>query len=552
MKPGSALAVIMLLATVSVSLPAQRAARLSGLSRSSGFVVGGGNQENVNRVQLQLNATGGLMSMDIPSSWMNGWADQYNNYFVFDQGMWVSGKRGSLVGCVPYEWKTYTSAGPVIDGRPALLARPQEAIRYKVYSAIRGETADDNPDLWAWPADLGAPVDAQGKPRILGDQTLWSVFNTVDTGKTLNWNYVRTSSPQIVLPLEIRETVFAHYGDNADTSVWANAVFFEWAIYNKGTEQLDSVFLTFWTDLDLIDPYDDLPGVDTLSQTGYCWYGRDRAYGAAGYTLLYGPVVPSTGDTAVYFGKKRAGYKNIPLSSFWPIQDDSYPDGSSTGPPYSLKTAWNVVRGFTQSGAPIIDSSTRRSTKFPFAGDPISGSGSVCPWKFTGGGAGFMMTSGPCTIAAGDSQWIMLALLPSVKLNGVDAITRLRRNASYLRNQPYDSLITWKQRKALPTNPLPAFAIPETFAMKQCYPNPFNSGTTIPIDLPEKSRVRIEILNMLGQSIATLADDVLERGYKSISWYPVQSSGVYIVRMQAASLESARRWDGMQKIVFVK
>jgi hypothetical protein len=553
MKHATAIIVIILHAALSVSATAQHVSPPQRLSRTvAGVMVGGGNEENVNRVKLTLNATGGLADQWDQSAWVNGWGGNNSYAWLFDHGMWVTGKRNGLIGGMPYFWRTFAAPGPVINGRPALAARPQDSLRYRVYSVTRGDDAGTNPDIAAWPADLGAPVDAQGKPRILGDQTLWSVYNAVDTVKMLNWNYVRTPSPQIVLPLEIRETVFAHYGDRADTTVWASTVFFEWAIYNVGTEPIDSVYLTLWTDPDLIDPYYDIPAVDTSAQTGYCWYARDPAYGAAGYTLLYGPAVPSSRDSAVYFGKKRAGYKNLPLSSFWPIFDDSYPDGSNLSLPYSLKTAWNVVRGFMPLGAPMLDSSTRSPTKFPYAGDPITGKGALCPWLSTGGGAGFLMTTGPCTIAAGDSQWVMVALMPAARLNGIDAVSRLRMNAAYLRSLPYDSLFTRKQRGTLPAIPLPVFAIPETFAMRPCFPNPFNNGTTIHFDLPERSHVKIEILNVLGQSIAILADDVLERGVRSISWFPVQASGVYFVRVLAESLESPRRWSAMQKCVFIK
>jgi hypothetical protein len=163
-----------------------------------------------------------------------------------------------------------------------------------------------------------------------------------------------------------------------------------------------------------------------------------------------------------------------------------------------------------------------------------------------------MMTAGPCTIAPGDSQWIMIALHPSMKVNGIDAITRLRMDASYLRSLQYDSLVVVKPRRAVPTKPLPVFAIPQSFALRQNYPNPFNNATTIPFDLPEKSRVHLEVVNVLGQTVATLADDVLERGYRTISWYPMQSSGIYFVRLTAESVESPSRWEGIGKIAFVK
>jgi Secretion system C-terminal sorting domain len=471
---------------------------------------------------------------------------------IFDQGLWVTGKRNGAYGWVPYIWNSSFSPGPIINGQPALKAKPGDSLRYRVYMAAVGETPDTNPDVGKWPADLGAPVDSSGQPRILGDQTAWTLFNGADTTLTPNFFWNRKLSPRALLPVEVHETAFEHFGEFADTTVWANSVFFEWSIYNKGLDPLDSVYLTMWTDLDFVDAYYDFPAVDTASQTAYCWYGKDSTFASTGYTLLFGPSIQSQNDTAVFFGKKRAGYRNLPLGSFWAIEDDSYPDSSLYGPPYSLGTAWNVVRGFMQNGNPMIDSTTHQPTKFPYSGDPITHTGSLWPLPYTGGGAGFAMTIGPFSMAAGDSQWIMIAVLPSEKKNGVDAINRMRTNARYLRSLPYDSLITRKPRRNFPIKPLPNFASPALFKLYSSYPNPFNSETTIEFDLPEVSIVRVDIYDALGRLTASLGDQLLGRGTQIVRWSPTVSSGVYFVRLKAASTESALTWSGVNKILLLR
>ena len=163
-----------------------------------------------------------------------------------------------------------------------------------------------------------------------------------------------------------------------------------------------------------------------------------------------------------------------------------------------------------------------------------------------------MITTGPCSIAPGDSQWVMMAIVPANKLIGVDAINRLRASAEYLLSLPYDSLVTKKDRRSVPINPLPVFDIPTSFVMGQNYPNPFNGGTVIPFDLPEKSNVRIEAFDVLGRSIAVLVDQAIERGHRNVSWFPTTSSGVYFVRLRARSLESSNVWSGIRKVVIVK
>lgn len=550
----SGLIFLLLLLSALEHVCAQRTPITNRLSKMNEIGLNRPGQLSINRIEINFMNLGGLNFNASPISQWDGWAGGGSD-MIYDQGLWITGKRNGSVGCLPYLWSSSSySPGPIISGQPALKVRPQDAARYRVYGLTRGDTPELNPDVTAWPADLGAPTDFSDRPLVHGDQMIWMVYNGADTTVAQGsvQNFYRKVPRRTVLPVEVHHSAFEHFGDVGDTSIWANTVFLEWAIYNRGPDPLDSVYLSLWSDVDFYDPFQTIPAVDTLAQTGYCWYGADSTFGSVGYTLLFGPVVPSPGSMATFFGRTWQGYRNVPLSSFWGISDDSYPDSSTFGPPYSLGTAWNVVRGLTQRGTPIIDSSTHYPTKFPYSGDPITHTGSLFPFRLVGGGAGFMITTGPCSIAPGDSQWVMIGIIPSAKQNGVDAINRMRASAAYLRSLPYDSLVTAKARRAVPINPLPVFDIPTSFALRQNYPNPFNSGTIIPFDLPEKSKVHIEVFDLLGRFIAVLVDQAFERGYRSVSWFPSQPSGVYFVKLKASSFESPSTWSGITKVVLVK
>ncbi len=555
MKRGIALILVLILILIGAMtepLLSQKASRAMTLSKGAGAALDHTGRLGVNGISITFNNVGGLDEYTYPESSWEGWSS--GEAMVYDQGLWITAKRNGSVGCLPYIWGSVYSPGPIINGRPAIRVNLQDSSRYRIYGITRGDTPSLNPDVQQWPSDLGAPIDAWGNPRIAADQMVYSVYNGIDT-LTTPWfhiSFYRNASQRVILPVEIHQIAYEHFGEPSDTSIWANTLFLEWAIYNRGPDPLDSVFLTLWSDIDFISSQYTIPAVDTNVQTAYCWYGRDSTFGAVGYTLLYGPAIPSPGDSAIFFGKKRSGYRNLPLSSFWAIRDDSYSDGSSFGPPYSVGTAWNVVRGLTQQGTPMIDSSTQRPTKFPYSGDPITGIGSVYPFRTTGGGGGFMVTTGPFSIAPGDSQWIMMALIPSAKWNGIDAINHMRASAQYLRSLPYDSLVTPKPRRNVPLNPLPQFKFLTSFELYQNYPNPFNGGTIIPFDLPEMSNVQIKIFDVLGRSVEILANQVLERGQKKLSWFPKQPSGVYFLTIKANSLESSKSWSSTKKLVFVK
>jgi hypothetical protein len=77
-------------------------------------------------------------------------------------------------------------------------------------------------------------------------------------------------------------------------------------------------------------------------------------------------------------------------------------------------------------------------------------------------------------------------------------------------------------------------ALPATYFLDQNYPNPFNPTTTISYGLPNNSHVKIEIFDILGRKIATLADKAQEAGYYRTPWTAGGlSSGIYFARMEA-------------------
>jgi len=74
--------------------------------------------------------------------------------------------------------------------------------------------------------------------------------------------------------------------------------------------------------------------------------------------------------------------------------------------------------------------------------------------------------------------------------------------------------------------------LPTKFELKQNYPNPFNPSTTISFAIAEGSQTRLEILNPLGESVATLVDGNLHAGTHVYQWDGTHSpSGVYMARL---------------------
>ncbi len=75
------------------------------------------------------------------------------------------------------------------------------------------------------------------------------------------------------------------------------------------------------------------------------------------------------------------------------------------------------------------------------------------------------------------------------------------------------------------------FAGPETFRLGQNYPNPFNPVTIIPYDVAQRSHVRVDVFNVLGQRVQTLVNEVKNPGSYRLDFNASQlASGMYIVR----------------------
>ncbi len=76
-----------------------------------------------------------------------------------------------------------------------------------------------------------------------------------------------------------------------------------------------------------------------------------------------------------------------------------------------------------------------------------------------------------------------------------------------------------------PEDPSGRNTIPTEYSLSQNYPNPFNPTTSIKFACPQTGMVRLEVYNMLGQKVRTLADGVYAQGTHQITWNTMNDSG---------------------------
>jgi len=84
--------------------------------------------------------------------------------------------------------------------------------------------------------------------------------------------------------------------------------------------------------------------------------------------------------------------------------------------------------------------------------------------------------------------------------------------------------------------------IPFEFALLSNYPNPFNASTVISYELPMNTHVKLEVYNLLGNKVATLADGEQQAGYKSVTWDASEvASGIYFYKLTAGDFTQTKR-----------
>jgi Outer membrane protein Omp28/Secretion system C-terminal sorting domain len=94
---------------------------------------------------------------------------------------------------------------------------------------------------------------------------------------------------------------------------------------------------------------------------------------------------------------------------------------------------------------------------------------------------------------------------------------------------------------------------PSKFSLEQNYPNPFNPSTKINYYLPERSRVILNIYNILGKKVSYLVNNIEPVGNHILTWNAENfSSGFYFLTIEAAALHSENRFTKTIKMILLK
>jgi CubicO group peptidase (beta-lactamase class C family)/uncharacterized lipoprotein YbaY len=84
--------------------------------------------------------------------------------------------------------------------------------------------------------------------------------------------------------------------------------------------------------------------------------------------------------------------------------------------------------------------------------------------------------------------------------------------------------------------------LPTAFNLKQNFPNPFNPSTTIKYSVPELSKVKLTVFNLLGEEIKTLVDEEKMPGSYELEFNSENiPSGVYFYQIKAGEFTQTKK-----------
>lgn len=439
------IAVLISLYSLAVALPPgmSTAPKISGANALDTWTM-----IDVNNLQMFITNQGGFAE-----DWgtMFGRADGLyfpagtEQHVLYSGGIWVGGKVGGQVRLAvgAFDTPEYIQ-GPIDETNPWGDSAYVDNPRFKVYKIVRDSSLWLNPanatdfpgieyvrsdsaahwddyDLWQTLEVIadGAPLDTNDLPLMIGDQTLWCVFNDYNINDVGNHTYTSYGGGTAPLGVELQSTYWAYNLGGA----LGNTIFVKWIIINKSDNVIDSCYVSLWADPDLGGASDDLVGCDTTLSLGYCYNAtnNDNVYNerppAVGYDFLQGPIIRETDNDPIYASHDFSAdtvFLNtgdtIPqaivlgMSSF-----NKYINGTD---PDVTDQAYGYMKGFDAvescPDCPYINPTTGLPTAFFGSGNPVTGTG----WNDDGpADRRYMQNTGPFTFNPGDTQIVVAAIV---------------------------------------------------------------------------------------------------------------------------------------------
>lgn len=553
-------------------------------NNSPQFISGDTYRFFINNIDLPLNKTGVIALVDAGS----GLGGKYDGIiFLFSGGfllsgytndsLWVNGVAASS------RIEDYTAGSIIKWNGDITSAEADPKAQIYVLKSTDGDFAESWFE-WKDAVELGAyyydgdgngiyePIDlnANGKwdtnedrPDLLGDETVWCVYNDGVEPTQRRFNDVKPQG------IEIRQTVFGYHSEGTLN----NIIFIRYSILNTGyvANILDSVYFSAFVDADIGNNTDDLSGSDTLKNAGFVYNENDDDLFGNNppvflIDFLQGPItyipnetfidVNNNGiyddgetvlDTAyqingIIRGKNIfPGAKNLSLSSF--IHLTGYPV-PYTDPEFNeIYELRNLMLGRTKFGTMfnpcswplgnVVDENCADiNPVFMYSGDPVANIGWI---NKVSEDQRIMINTGPFKLEKGTPVDIFVAYVVG---RGTDALNSITIAKKY----DDEAQILFDNNLPLITDVDDNNPIINSFSLEQNYPNPFNPTTRIKYSIPEKDFVSIKIYDVLGKEVTSLINTIKDAGSYEVEFDAKNlASGIYLYTIRAGNFTSTKK-----------
>jgi hypothetical protein len=327
---------------------------------------------------------------------------------MFAGGLWLGALNGPDTLVTASEYVDDYGPGAMVGGTFDLHSR----LEYRAYELLRRYPATSSRDsaLAAYQAGAvpyGAPevnVLPDGSLDILGDQMLWTVYNDADPARRIS-----RAGGTAPLGIEVQQTTFAYHRPGA----LDNTVFLSYRMIHKGAAAFTTASLSLWSDVDLGATFNDLVGCDTTRDLGFCYDAdnNDPVYAgqpvALGIDLLRGP--------------RGSGSNRLRMNAF-----SKYIGGDD---PMGASEFYRLMVGMRRDGSPFVNPITGLPSSIFAPGDPVTATG----WRDTiPSDRRLMVNAGPFTMAPGDTQNVLAAIVIGQSADHLQAITALRDADDYV------------------------------------------------------------------------------------------------------------------------
>lgn len=426
------------------------------------------------------------------------------------------------------------------------------------------------------------PIDLNGNgnwditedsPLILGENTLWSVFNDgVDFSK-------RFFAEQNQVGIEIQQTIFD--ADSLEFPELKNTFFVRYKLNNTGAfnNQLDSVYFSFALDFELNDSNGEFLGCDTLFNSSFGYEkisaDKDNEYPIFSAVLLQGPAKYIENETYIDLNNNQRFDEGIDTaldSAFYKLGDLFNPriiagaknsdmishqaiilSSQAYGAPRSAFELRNLILGkqldgkrldlcdFPNSSWILTDCSNSNSL-FVYPGQPVN------PFGFTSLGSldyAGLLSTGPFTLYQNEPVEIIAAFTADSDYDFSNAywqnIERVKKIILF-----YSSNFTSLQTTVKPASD----NMRKNYYLSQNYPNPFNPSTVIKFSIPHvvetlratSLQVELKVFDILGREVQTLVNAPMSAGEYEFKFDGSNlPSGVYIYTLKVNEFIQSRK-----------